>query len=99
MVLAVNYLHTNSIVHRDLKPENIMLYDEGPQTIVKLIDFGIAKQCFNSEQKLNTRSGSPYYVAPEILDGEYDKRVDIWALGIILHSMLVGYPPFRGNND
>jgi calcium-dependent protein kinase len=49
MVMAVNYLHLNNIVHRDLKPENIMLYDEEASTIVKLIDFGIAKQCFTSE--------------------------------------------------
>jgi calcium-dependent protein kinase len=75
-----------------------MLHGDGP-TVVKLIDFGIAKQCLTSQQRMNTRSGTAYACAPEVLEGDYDQRVDIWALGIILHVLLVGYPPFWGEND
>ena len=63
---------------------------------MKLIDFGLSK--YNTET-FTTRAGTPYYVSPELLKGEYDKATDMWAIGVILYILICGYPPFYGNND
>lgn len=95
---AVKYLHVNNILHRDLKPENILLCEENNVTSLKLIDFGTSK-IFTSKEKLSTPMGTCYYMAPEMLKYDYDERIDIWACGIIMHVLLVGYPPFNGQTD
>ncbi|XP_055709757.1 cGMP-dependent protein kinase 1 isoform X2 [Phlebotomus papatasi] len=93
VVAAFEYLHTRNIVYRDLKPENLMLDAKG---YVKLIDFGFAK-IIGHAQKTWTFAGTPEYVAPEIiLNKGHDRAVDYWALGIFIHELLVGKPPFRG---
>ncbi|XP_055682504.1 cGMP-dependent protein kinase 1 isoform X1 [Lutzomyia longipalpis] len=95
VVAAFEYLHTRNIVYRDLKPENLMLDAKG---YVKLIDFGFAKTIGHS-QKTWTFAGTPEYVAPEIiLNKGHDRAVDYWALGIFIHELLVGKPPFRGKD-
>ena len=88
---GVNYLHSKNIVHRDLKPENIMY--EGK--ILKIVDFGSSKQIDN-KNKMKNFHGTSYYIAPEILKGEYNEKCDVWSCGVILYILLSGRPPFYG---
>ena len=90
-------MHGKKIVHRDLKPENLMLEKENHWDL-KVIDFGLSR-VFNKDKKMNQRLGTPYYVAPEVLKKRYDEKCDIWSIGIILHILLTGNPPFLGRND
>jgi calcium-dependent protein kinase len=87
---ALIHCHKQNIVHRDIKPENIM-YDSVGE--VKLIDFGLAKQTTGG-QKLHTIAGTPYFIAPEVLGGSYNKECDIWSLGILLFVLVTGIYPF-----
>ena len=100
LLSAVNYLHSMNIVHRDLKPENIMLSHKLNDTNyqIKLIDFGTAK-IFDPNKKIKKFIGTSYYIAPEVLDKNYDYKCDIWSCGIILYILLCGYPPFNGNTN
>jgi calcium-dependent protein kinase len=95
---AICYSHENKIVHRDLKPENILLDDKGEERILKIIDWGGARY-FQKGKKMTTLSGTPYYIAPEVLCEVYDEKCDIWSCGVILYILLSGYPPFNGEND
>lgn len=103
MLSAIKHLHKHQICHRDLKPENFLFQDVSPDAEIKLIDFGLSKRFGSINQtpnkvKLSTVVGTPYYVAPEVLSGNYDSSCDIWSLGIILYILLCGYPPFEGDN-
>ncbi|XP_023159442.1 cGMP-dependent protein kinase, isozyme 1 [Ceratitis capitata] len=92
---AFEYLHARGIIYRDLKPENLMLDERG---YVKLVDFGFAKYIGNSS-KTWTFCGTPEYVAPEIiLNKGHDRAVDYWALGILIHELLNGTPPFTATD-
>ena len=75
--------------------------DPSENSEVKLIDFGLSKRFSEEEtvEKMHTVVGTPYYVAPEVLKGNYDKSCDIWSLGVILFVFLCGYPPFEGDNN
>ena len=68
-----------------------------------MIDFGISKSCVDRDtgqlERLETVTGTSYYVAPEVFSGNYDKSCDMWSAGSILYIMLCGYPPFKGKND
>ncbi|XP_058056939.1 cGMP-dependent protein kinase 1 [Anopheles bellator] len=95
VVEAFEYLHSRNMIYRDLKPENLMLDDRG---YIKLVDFGFAKR-IGPNQKTWTFAGTPEYVSPEIiLNKGHDRAVDYWALGVLIHELLVGKPPFRGKN-
>lgn len=94
MTSAVRYLHSKKVIHRDLKLENFIFDDEHSDNI-RLIDFGLSKH-FDHGEKHNLAVGTPYTVAPEIIEGEYDEKVDVWALGIITYLLLCGDPPFGG---
>jgi serine/threonine protein kinase len=90
---AVYYIHEYGIVHRDLKPENLMMTSTGDDADIKLLDFGLSKMIGQNE-KCTERFGTLCYVAPELLNGEaYDKRVDLWSLGIISYVFLTGCLP------
>lgn len=96
-VRAVTYLHSKNIAHRDLKPENLLYLQDSEDSPLKLIDFGAAT--FVSSGKVKEKMGTPFYVAPEVLKGKGDLRSDIWSLGVILHILLCGVPPFTGRSD
>ena len=91
------YCHKYNIVHRDLKPENILYLNEEEDSPLKVIDFGTAKQ-FEMEQKLKETCGTAYYIAPEVLHGQYNEKCDVWSIGVIMYIMLCGYPPFNGDS-
>jgi calcium-dependent protein kinase len=96
---TVAYLHKHDITHRDLKPENIMLVKtEENDLFLKIIDFGTSKRVLPQE-RLTSRMGTPYYIAPEVLNGDYGKSCDIWSCGVIFYILLCGYPPFNGSTD
>jgi len=99
MLRAVAYLHGHSILHRDLKAENWMMADEKPilDNTLKLVDFGLARR-LGPLEFARTKTGSPYYVAPEVLAGKYNHRADIWSIGVLGYMMLSGTPPFTGAN-
>jgi calcium-dependent protein kinase len=99
LVSAINYIHSNNIVHRDLKPENILL-DTKKNNIIKIIDWGTAR-FFDKDKnkKMNKVSGTPYYIAPEVLFEKYDEKCDVWSCGVIMYILLCGYPPFNGETD
>ena len=67
--------------------------------LIKVIDFGFAKYFHEEDNFLKSKTGTPYYMAPEILDGSYDKSCDMWAIGVITYCLLVGYPPFNAPTD
>ena len=92
---SVNYCHQLDIVHRDLKPENLLLASKAKGAIVKLADFGLAIEVPSNQRGWYGFAGTPGYLSPEVLHKEpYGKAVDIWACGVILYILLVGYPPF-----
>ncbi|XP_074025887.1 calcium/calmodulin-dependent protein kinase II isoform X3 [Leptinotarsa decemlineata] len=92
---SVNHCHQNGVVHRDLKPENLLLASKQKGAAVKLADFGLAIEVQGEQQAWFGFAGTPGYLSPEVLKKEpYGKPVDIWACGVILYILLVGYPPF-----
>ena len=90
---TINYLHNKRIVHKDIKHEKI-LYD-GER--IKLIDFGSAKR-FNPKRKMKALNGTLFYIAPEVLNGSYDERCDVWSCEILMCILLTGRPPFNGKD-
>jgi calcium-dependent protein kinase len=88
-------MHKRNVVHRDLKPENILI-DHESQTL-KIADFGTAV-FFDPNKKLKDLVGTPYYMAPEVINGNYDEKCDVWSCGVILYILLSGSPPFNGNS-
>ncbi|KRW99450.1 Protein kinase-like domain [Pseudocohnilembus persalinus] len=91
---ALQYLHKSRVIHRDLKLGNIFL---GGKLEVKLGDFGLATRLEFDEEKKRTICGTPNYIAPEILDDKsgHSYPVDIWSLGVIIYTLLIGKPPFE----
>ncbi|NVB41697.1 protein kinase [Pseudenhygromyxa sp. WMMC2535] len=97
LCLPLEHAHSMGIVHRDIKPENVMIRDDG---CLKLMDFGIAQ--ILDTQRLTTTGqllGSPAYMAPELISGKpVDKRIDIFALGVMLYQLATNELPFSGRN-
>ena len=97
------------IAHRDLKPENFIFETEGEDSDIKIIDFGLSKILKQPGQdgfgkvkdmgKMETKAGTPNYISPEVLAGNYGVECDMWSAGCVLYVLLCGYPPFYGDDD
>merc|ERR1712048_1486635 len=89
---AIFYMHESGIVHRDLKPENFLLLDKGPleKNTVKIIDFGLSTS-WSPGQVLKSKVGTPYYIAPEVLEGSYCNLCDLWSCGVIMYILHIIY--------
>ena len=89
---ALAHMHSLNIAHRDIKPENIMLTDHDE---VKFVDFGLSKISDGGGKMMKTICGTPYYMAPELLERQvYDTKCDMWSMGVILYVLMSGYLPF-----
>ena len=96
LLKAVLFLHHNGIIHRDIKPENIVFVELNNFNALKLIDFGLSIQ--QNAKKDNRRVGTPYYMAPEMVRGNFNYASDVWSIGVILFIMVTGKQPFRGKS-
>lgn len=94
---ATAYLHENNIVHGDLQPKNIHFVSP-EKDIIKIIDFGTSRRV-NEQHAMHGVFGTCYYLAPEVIEGEYSEKCDVWSLGVILYILLSGEPPFNADTD
>ena len=92
------YCHEKNVAHRDLKPENILI-DSKQRGQIKVIDFGTSHVFDSDNPDMKQMYGTAYYIAPEVLEGKYTAKCDMWSIGVILYIMLCGRPPFSGHND
>lgn len=94
VISALVYLHGHKVIHRDLKLGNFFLSDKME---IKIGDFGLATKLEFEGEKKRTICGTPNYIAPEVLDGKvgHSYEVDIWSLGVVAYTLLVGKPPFE----
>mmetsp|Transcript_55415 Transcript_55415/g.161801 ORF Transcript_55415/g.161801 Transcript_55415/m.161801 type:complete len:910 (+) Transcript_55415:29-2758(+) len=94
LIVGLKYLHRRRVIHRDLKLGNLFL---DADVRLKVGDFGLAAQLEHDSEKRRTICGTPNYIAPEILEGKHGHsyEVDIWSLGVILYTMVIGRPPFE----
>ena len=88
---AICYSHQNNIIHKDLKPENILMDKEKDDLAIKIIDWGCAETVKTMKQSEHA-DGTIYYIAPEVLRGQYNEKCDIWSCGVIFYILLCGYP-------
>lgn len=97
IIRALKYLHSHRIIHRDLKLGNLFISDKME---LKVGDFGLATKLEYEYERKRTVCGTPNYIAPEVLDGKngYSYEVDVWSLGVIIYTLILGKPPFETNN-
>ena len=95
LIKGLQYLHSHKIIHRDLKLGNLFLTDKME---LKIGDFGLATKLDYDGEKKRTVCGTPNYIAPEVLEGEHSYEVDVWAIGIIIYTLLIGKPPFESRD-
>lgn len=98
MLSAIAYCHEKNVAHRDLKPENILI-DPKQRGAIKVIDFGTSHLFDAKNPEMHQLYGTAYYIAPEVLEGKYTQKCDLWSIGVILYIMLTGKPPFWGRTD
>lgn len=98
LLSAIAYLHKMKIAHRDIKPENLLIEEKDDEIIVKLIDFDTAFR-FEDNKPMKGTYGTVYYMAPELINGEYSEKCDVWSAGIILYTLITNNFPFGGNTD
>ncbi|XP_067843874.1 serine/threonine-protein kinase 17B-like [Heptranchias perlo] len=95
---GVVFLHQNNIVHLDLKPQNILLTSSSPLGDIKIVDFGLSRRV-GSVGELREITGTPEYIAPEILNYEpISTETDMWSIGVLVYMMLTGESPFQGED-
>lgn len=94
LLRAIAFLHSNFITHRDLKLENLLLENAENPNSLKLCDFGLSTR-FKRGEKLQKSLGTIDYVAPEVLDGDYTEKCDLWSVGVICYELLTGLSPFH----
>lgn len=93
MLEAIRYMHENRIAHCDLKPDNFLFESSDESSALKVIDFGMSKHV--QRRKYHRQiCGTPYYIAPEVIDGRYNESCDLWSVGVVMFVMLFGFPPF-----
>lgn len=97
MLEAINYCHAHNICHRDIKLENWVYANPSVDAPLKLIDWGMSR--IYTGVPMTQVHGTVYYVAPEVLAGNYDKKCDVWSIGVIVYMLLSGSPPFGGQHD
>jgi hypothetical protein len=100
MVDAVTFMHDSNVIHRDLKLGNLFL---SKTMNIKVGDFGLACRVDSSDEKRRTICGTPNYIAPEVIEGNKEKRghsfeVDVWSMGVVCYTMLVGKPPYESTD-
>jgi len=95
---GIAYMHSSRIAHCDLKPDNFLFLNKNKDSPLKIIDFGMSKFVKRREY-FQVICGTPYYVAPEVIDGKYSEHCDLWSLGVVMFVMLFGYPPFYAEQD
>ena len=107
---AIYYCHSQGIAHRDLKMENVLFIYNTTDSPIKVIDFGLSELQTLPENLMEILSGeknmvmtgsvgTPHYISPEVLQGKYNQKCDLWSAGVILYAMLSGSFPFDGNTD
>mmetsp|Transcript_13681 Transcript_13681/g.19114 ORF Transcript_13681/g.19114 Transcript_13681/m.19114 type:complete len:567 (+) Transcript_13681:37-1737(+) len=94
LLQGLKHIHDKNVAHCDLKPENFVFLTKGNDSPIKIIDFGMAKPV-PPHVYLTQFAGTPYYTAPEIIDGRYNTACDMWSMGVIMFLLLYGYPPFH----
>ena len=92
---CLNYCHNKKLAHRDLKPENILLEGNKNFEDLKIIDFGLAAYGDNFTEL----EGSTYYMSPQVIEGNYNHKCDIWSVGVIAYVCLAGFAPFDGEEE
>lgn len=100
LLQAVQFMHNVNVIHRDLKLGNLFL---DKHLRVKVGDFGLASKLSASDEKRKTICGTPNYIAPEVIDGNKEKRghsfeVDVWSMGVIFYTFLIGKPPYESKD-
>jgi len=99
---AISFCHLNKVIHRDLKPENILIVSEKESLEdlfeVKIIDFGTSDKIKNKTM-LTLQIGTSYYIAPEVLESNYNEKCDLWSCGVIMYILLCGTPPFFAGEE
>ncbi|KAH7300804.1 hypothetical protein KP509_24G079100 [Ceratopteris richardii] len=98
IVSVVECCHSHGVIHRDLKPENFLFVNDQETSPLKAIDFGLSS-FFQPGQVFRDVVGSPYYVAPEVLQRSYGPEVDVWSAGVILYILLSGVPPYWAETE
>ena len=96
---AVRYLHTKGICHRDIKPENFLFSSNEENAKLKLIDFGLSHKNGGWSKSMSEVVGTIYYIAPEVINGSYDMKCDLWSIGVIMYFLLSGKLPFYAKSD
>ncbi|KRW99866.1 Protein kinase-like domain [Pseudocohnilembus persalinus] len=96
LISAISYMHSKGFIHRDIKPENILFLFDTENSPIKLIDFGSS---IKKQNNIAYRTGTCYYIAPEILQRNYNQQCDLWSIGVVTYIMLSGYPPFNDQDE
>ena len=96
MLGGLAYLHARGIVHRDIKLDNLVFTLQSEETVIKLIDFGLAT-VIGGNQKASGAVGSLPFAAPEVLaeNSKYDEKCDLWSAGVLLYTLVCGEYPFN----